>query len=152
MVITYQILGKAKNKDILAPEIETMKEQLSKLLKKIQAIQKKIENMEPLITGYSHKEIETFKKYAGGRKPDPEIVAKSKLYLIDPSKVVKDDKTVKPAKTKWMRKGKKKKPEESLFTSDMTSSIGQNELMEVKIGEDGLPINEADIEEDGEGE
>lgn len=35
MVISYQILSKAKNKDILAPEIEIMKEQLSKLLKKI---------------------------------------------------------------------------------------------------------------------
>ena len=43
------------------------------------------------------------------RKPDKDVVAKSKLYLIDPAKVIKEDKTVKLAKAKFLKKGKKKK-------------------------------------------
>lgn len=43
LVICFQILGKSKNKDTRAPEIEELKIQASRIFKKIEALKKKIE-------------------------------------------------------------------------------------------------------------
>jgi len=79
-------------------------------------------------------------KYSKGRKPDKELLAKVKLYLVDPAKMMKDDKTVKAARTRFLKKGMKKKPEESLFSNDVSDLLHNDLGMNVTIGEDGLPV------------
>lgn len=150
LVITHQILNKAKNKDLNTVDIESIKDQVSVELKKIKAMRKKHDEIENTIFGISDKDIKLNLKYSKGRKPDKELLKKVKLYLIDPSKIIKDDKTLKPAKAKFMKKGEKKKPEASMFSE----TFGQSELndMAVTIGEDGLPIeNMEEMDMEGEG-
>jgi len=68
-----------------------------------------------------------------------------KLYKVDTAQWIKDDKTIKPAKAKYLKKGQKKKPQMSQFSETLAGSeLGE---MNVTIGEDGLPIeNEGDME------
>ena len=104
-MITYQILAMAKNsKDEMLPHIEGLKDKVAATLKIIKAIGKKVSEIETHIYGITDKEIKTNLKYSKGRKPDKELLAKVKLYLIDPAKFVKDDKTVKPARLRWLKK------------------------------------------------
>ena len=105
MMITYQVLGMVKsNKEENQGHVDKLKETVSLRLKVIKSITKKISEIETNIYGISDKEIKQNQKYSKGRKPDPELLAKVKLYLIDPAKYVKDDKTVKPAKLRWNKK------------------------------------------------
>jgi hypothetical protein len=127
---------------------------VTKLLKVVQKIRKKMEETEMQSFGISDKEIKLNQKYAKGRKPDKELLAKVKLYLIDPSKLIKDDKTVKLARARFLRKGQPKKPEQSQGSGDIAESLIAAEAtggMAVTIGEDGLPL-EKNEDEEGDGE
>lgn len=53
--------------------------------------------------------FKSLKKRAGGRKPNADDVAKSKLFKEDPAKIIKDDKTVKFARTRFLKKGSPQK-------------------------------------------
>lgn len=83
------------------------------------------------------------------------MALKVKLYQVDPAKLVKDDKTVKMAKTWLQKRSQKRKHEMSVQQIALTeladSVVGAQELqgigMNVTIGEDGLPIDKNDEEE-----
>ena len=145
-MLIYQILAMAKNsKEEMLPHIEGLKDKVTATLKVIKAIVKKVNEIETNIYGISDKEIKQLKKLASGRKPSEEVKAKVKLYQIDPAKYVKDDKTVKPARLRWLRKkdaGNKqfKNLNQSVYSNDISES-NQTELlgMNMTIGDDNLP-------------
>lgn len=95
----------------MKPKIEDLKTQVDNFIKKILKKKQKIETMDRDIYGISDKEIKDNKKAAGFRRPNPEIVALFNLHKYDTAKYIKDDKTVKLAKT-WMKKTHNKKLKE----------------------------------------
>ena len=79
---------------------------------------------------------------------------------MDPNEILKKDKTVKAATDKFKKKGKKKKPlksnmASSAMTSDMSSEMMDqseipSDMLNVTIGEDGLPVENEELEESPE--
>jgi len=152
--ILFQLFGKMKNKDLYAEEIEQLKIEISNGLKKIKALRKKHDDIEIELFSLPDKEIKENVKKSKGRKPTKELLALVKLYKVDTAKWIKDDKTLKPAKAKYLKKGMKKRPTMSQFSESLLQSeLGE---MNVTIGEDGLPIEEMEgmdgEEEEKEGE
>lgn len=152
------VLSKAARRDDLDAAIEALKEQVTQQLKGLQRIRKKLQETEIRIYGIPDKEIKLNQKYAKGRKPDKELLQKVKLYLVDPAKMIRDDKTVKLARAKFLRKGQMKRPEQSQASGDIAESLNTGEAptgMVVTIGEDGLPVDkneEDDVEAPDQGE
>lgn len=71
----------------------------------IKSIQNRLEDIEANLFGISDREIKINMKASKGKsKNDKLLQAKVKLFLIDPSKVVFSDKTVKHAKAVFQKK------------------------------------------------
>ena len=62
-----------------------------------------MEQIDRDIFGVTDKECKEYKRAAGGRRPDPAILALAAIHKFDTAKYLKDDKIMKLSKT-WMKK------------------------------------------------